>query len=243
MAGLVSAVFAELFEKSVPAALALGGVLVGIWMYSSGCPVIFAVATAGALSLICLAIGRAILWRLPRTGRIFIEAWIVSPLAVAACLSALATFALLKLNVSEFLKPYVDPHNVDPKKLDDVATMIKGAVSGFFAIVLTKDIWEGHGPFSVATQFEKAVRDASASFNPTLEAFRKLTPDQKAAFPAKTRIDRMLDVLGNADCPFDNINGWGFLARGKRAGVIAACKPDQAFMDSIAAAGTPPPKP
>jgi hypothetical protein len=219
MAGLISSIFGDLGEKTVPAALALVGVLLGIWMYAAGWPVVVGVLGLGLASVACLAAGRALIWSRPRPARWLIEAWVVAPLTIAACLSSLAVFALLRLDISAALKTQMGLHAIDPKKIDGVADLIKGAVSGFFAIVLTKDIWEGQGPFAVATQFKAATHDVSAKLNPTLAQRASLPPNEQ------TRLERLIDALSNDSGPYDKITDWGFHARGRRAEVIATCKP------------------
>jgi hypothetical protein len=197
----------DLYGKSLPAALALAGVLVGLWMYIVGPLMVLGVIVLGILSLACLFIGRAEIATKPKSARWMIEAWVFSPLAVAACVTSLAILALLRLDLSGFLTTQLGGAGLEAKKLDDVASILKGAVSGFFAIVLTKDLWEGKGPFSVATQFEAATRDASEKFSLTAP-------------------ERVLDALMSEVAPHDGISGWGFSARGKRAKVIAEHPPN-----------------
>jgi hypothetical protein len=219
VAGLTSAILGEVAKKSIPAALALLGVLAGIGMYIGGRPIVAIVIGLGIISVILLGVGRSLFWSHPRLARCLIEAWILSPFAVAACLSALAVFAILQLDASALIRSSLDTTGTDPTKIDDVATLIKGSVSGFFAIVLTKDIWEGNGTFSVATQFESASRSASTQLNPILQGRASLTPDQQVD------LERLIDALVNPVAPNDTINGWEFRARGKRAAVIGALQP------------------
>jgi hypothetical protein len=186
--------FRDLYAKSYPAFVSLAGVLIGLWAYPVGLWLWFSFGFALLLAWIALMDGRLQLARRPRRGRWEIEVWGAAPILV----TSLATIAVIGAVLNIDITPLMRGQKLSLDQLKDLAGLAKGAVSGFIAFVFTKDIGEGTGVFAVATQFQAAMRTASGNL------------------PVNPPPEDVIDAM-SSDRAGGGIDGWGFVARGKRA--------------------------
>jgi hypothetical protein len=150
-----------------------------------------------AIAIISLFVGKHLLGRHPKLGFVVLELWLLLAIAITSA----TTFLILWIGKVS-LKWFPDLGDDDSKA---VAGVLGGAVTAFFAVLWTKDIEEGKGFFWSSSHFKKALGTSLAK--------RQLTPERNSKEYEAIYYDR---VSGN-----NEPNGWGFVARWKRAKIIS----------------------
>jgi hypothetical protein len=177
--------------KGIPS---LVGVLLGIILYR---PVILWVLVISAITIISIIFlwrGRKVIGERPQEGRMFIEVWVLSAIAVMS----LCTLGNLWLTVNA---PSLIPG--EEAEVNAVSSTLVGAVTAFLAILWTKDIEQTTGPFWPSTQFKKAI---SAAFSTEAKKPNGDTREYEAIFE---------DYVRN-----NGPSGWDFTARHDRARIL-----------------------
>jgi hypothetical protein len=186
--------------KGIPALLGvLGGIFLFVFNISQPNffrPFAIQLICVAAIAVVSLFVGKGLLGRHPRVAFVILEFWIL----LAIALTAGTTFLILWIGT---ISPKWFP-NLSTEDSKTVAGALGGAVTTFFAVLWTKNIEVGKGFFWSTSHFKKAL-------GTSLEK-RKLTPERTSKEYEAIYSDR---VNG-----YNEPNGWGFVARWKRAKII-----------------------
>lgn len=178
--------------KGLPALL---GVVGGILILVAGTRwVLWALGGIG-VALACRWFGQRLIGWAPIAGFAFIELWILAAISIMA----LGTAGILWLTVHS---PQWFDGEPEEKK-DAVSGALVGAVTAYLAILWTEDISKGEGWFWPSTQFKSALSEAYTN-HPKCPA--AATKEHDAIY-----LDRVRE---------NGPDGWGFVARLKRAKII-----------------------
>jgi hypothetical protein len=172
---------------------ALIGVLWGIYLYTPDWSRFWYPFVTLVVARIFLGLGRAAMGRWPLLGWMLIELWIVAAISVMA----LGTVAVLWLTVNS---PNWFP--LDEPERKAISGALVGAVTTYIAVLWTKEIQDGSGPFWPGTQFRSAVRSAFA--------------DPARVPKGDTRARDAIDE----DRVREGLEGWGLSARLQRARIL-----------------------
>ena len=185
--------------RALPALLsAAAGVAVYIWATADNLGVavgwpILALLVGGA----SLLIGWLVIGRTPYVGVLLISGWIVGLVALGAGVVG----GLLWLIIA--IPGWLD---LESEELKEASRILGGAVTTYAAVLVTDDLDKGKGPLWPSTLTKKAL---SAKFTGD---FDHKSREYAAAFSDFVPADE--DGTGT-------IEGWGFVARWQRAGVLA----------------------
>lgn len=180
---------------------ALLGVAAGIMVYLGG----LAWWAGLALTLVALgaivAGGERLLATRPGLGRWMIEASYLVAVAVTALGTALVAVVVLNTPLSVF----GDASGLRDDEIKQLSSAFAGAVSAYVALLWTKDIGDQKGALWPATRFQAAMKRAHAVLSPP---------------PAPS--SQVFDAMSSSNVRGHGDLGWGFAARGVRAGILAA---------------------
>lgn len=172
------------------------GTLLGLWLYILGPAFqILTLVVAFFVVVACLE-GRQMMSSKPKVGRWLIEVWVLAPVIFGAAATMLILLATLQLPIEHLVLSRSFPKD----DLNEIEGVIKGAIVGYVSFVLLKDVSEGGGIFSVASQFKSAI--GSVVFNYEV-------PEEVADAMCRDSIRGRGEV------------GWGFADRGPRAQILA----------------------
>lgn len=162
-----------------------------------------ALVIAASAGLGSLVVGRLVFLRAPRAGRWFIEAWML----FLPAMTALCTSLLLWLTYRFEVSGHIAPEGWDPKDVKEVFGVVLTAVSALVAAIVSGDPAQAENPFWPSAQFK-----GSASKHPVRDA----------------QVDERIYHAAHAESTADNaVKGWGFVARGARAEILARYRSPQ----------------
>jgi hypothetical protein len=180
---------------------ALFGVMVGIVVYLGGWMwwIGLAVVIAGLWWIV--GAGERMLATHPHRARWMIECSYLLALGVTALGTLVVAVVVLRVPLSVF----GDLTGLQEKEVSQLSSAFAGAVSAYVAIVWTKDIGDAKGAFWPGTRFQVGMEQVYARL--------RVTP--ATGHP-------VIDALSSSIVPGHGDLGWGFAARGVRAGILAA---------------------
>jgi hypothetical protein len=156
-----------------------------------------AMAVAGLFFL--RRLGRTLMSERPREARWLIETWACLGIPLGALSTALLITALIWIG-----DHLATPATLGKEQGKQLFDLIDGAITAFFATVLTSDLTSGAGAFSVSDTFKSALETS----------FERMRPQPERGTPAFQAVFRpSIDGRGEV--------GWDFAGRGARAEVLA----------------------
>jgi hypothetical protein len=182
-------------SKGLPALL---GVMLGIRSYTGGSSWIWGCIAMILAAAVLMRLGRAMMHRWPRVGRWLIEVWVLAAIGVAA----LAAAFILWLGLAP-LPAFIGIAGSDDAK-KAISGAFVGAVTTYVALVWTKDVSDATGYFWPSAQFKVGMSEA-------YEAMANKPAGGSAT--SETMFEDTVTGHGGL--------GWGFHARGIRAGILA----------------------
>ncbi|MBY5827120.1 hypothetical protein [Rhizobium leguminosarum] len=177
---------------------ALIGVLLGIRTFTGGWYWVAADVALIAIAYLASAAGSSMMATWPKTGRWFIEAWILSSIGVMA----LATMVVLQIGLAPL--PIWLGTVTGSEETKSVTGAFAGAITTYVALIWTKDIADAKGYFWPSSRFKKALNDLYDRLRPPPA---NETPQYQVLFD-----DYIVD---------EGLVGWDFAGRAKRSALLA----------------------
>lgn len=166
---------------------------------------LFAVLIALIIAIIvgwaCMFVGAKLIARHPHPAVLLMSVWIITIIGIGAGIAAL--FLWLGLELPNWLtsgKP--------TQETMEISKVLLGALTAYTGVLFTEDLDKGEGSLWPSAKTKTALDKAYASKN-----FDGRTRHYQAVYEDHVRSS----VAGQAD----GIDGWGLVARWKRAGILA----------------------
>jgi hypothetical protein len=162
--------------------------------------VVIALAVSFVIGLVCLVAGKFQMKnRHPRSAVLLMSVWIVAIVAIGAGLAAI--FLWIGFQLPKWLSS-----TTPSKETNEISKVLLGALTAYAGVLFTEDLAEGKGSLWPSAKTRLAQRDA----------YDGLFDSDERAYDAAFNTE-VPSVTGLAD-----IDGWGLIARWRRAKVLAS---------------------
>jgi len=149
------------------------------------------------VGVVGLVVGRKMVLPHPVRGTLLVSAWILTLIAAGAVLTAL--FFWVGLRLPEWIAT-----GAVSDEIEELSKVLLGAATAFVAVVFTDDLDKAEGELWPSTKTKDAFKTAFDG------KFKPCSPEYDAAFEERVRPREGIA----------KVNGWGFVARYKRAKII-----------------------